>query len=166
MTNVKLGKKHLAIAVMACLCMALIAFPAYGFYYVHDEGVSDAADGQGAYEIFCVVDETAIGGPVTSSLVFVPAGSTGADVLDEAIMSSENQNGLDAIHNYDVTSVAEALDGATYTVAVYNTGDSQPVDQYDVSSADVSGAYAAQSKGDENTVLDRYDNVVITVTAA
>ena len=166
MTNVKHGKKYLAIAVMACLCMALIAFPAYGFYYVHDEGVSDASAGRGVYEIFCVVDETAVGGPVTSSLMFVPAGSTAADVLDEAIVSSENQNGLTAIHNYDVKSVAEDLAGATYTVAVYNTGDSQQPSDYDATSADVAGGYAASSKGDESTVLDRYDNVVVTVTAA
>lgn len=166
MTNVKLGKKHLAIAVMACLCLALIAFPAYGFYYVHDEGVSDEHSGKGVYEIFCVVDETAVGGPVTSSLMFVPEGSTAADVLDEAIVSSESQNGLEAIHNYDVTSVAEDLAGVSYTVAVYGTGDSQPVDKYDAASTNVKAGYAANPKGDENTVLDRYDNVVVTVSAS
>ena len=165
MTNVKLGKKHLAIAVMACLCLALIAFPAYGFYYVHDEGVSDAHSGKGVYEIFCVVDETAVGGPVTSSLMFVPEGSTAADVLDEAVASSQSQQGLEAIHNYDVKSVKADLEGMPYTVAVYGTGDSQPVDKYDAAATDVTAGYAASSKGDENTVLDRYDNVVVTVTA-
>lgn len=35
MTNAAFGKKVLAIAVLACLCAALIAVPAYGFYYVH-----------------------------------------------------------------------------------------------------------------------------------
>lgn len=34
MTNAAFGKKVLAIAVLACLCAALIAVPAYGFYYV------------------------------------------------------------------------------------------------------------------------------------
>ena len=40
MTNAAFGKKVLAIAVLACLCAALIAVPAYGFYYVHDDSVS------------------------------------------------------------------------------------------------------------------------------
>lgn len=166
MTNVKLGKKHLAIAVMACLCLALIAFPAYGFYYVHDEGVSDAHSGKGVYEIFCVVDETAVGGPVTSSLMFMPEGSTAADVLEEAVASSESQNGLEAIHNYDVTSVKEDLEGKSYTITVYGTGETQAVDKYDAASTDVKAGYTASAKGDGSTVLDRYDNVVVTVTAS
>ncbi len=62
MTNAAFGKKTLAIAVMASLCAALIAVPAYGFYHVHDDGVSDGSQGLGAYEVFMVVDETAVGG--------------------------------------------------------------------------------------------------------
>lgn len=107
MTNAAFGKKVLAIAVLACLCAALIAVPAYGFYYVHDDSVSDSSDGLGSYEVFMVVDETAVGGDVHSDLMFVPAGSTADVVLTEGIISSENQNGLDAIHNYDVQSVAD-----------------------------------------------------------
>ena len=59
---------------------SLIAVPAYGFYYVHDDSVSDSSDGLGSYEVFMVVDETAVGGDVHSDLMFVPAGST-ADVV-------------------------------------------------------------------------------------
>ena len=106
MTNVAFGKKTLAIAVMASLCAALIAVPAYGFYHVHDDGVSDGSQGLGAYEVFMVVDETAVGGDVHSDLMFVPAGSTADVVLDEGIISSESQACLDAILNYVVQSVA------------------------------------------------------------
>ena len=55
MTNAAFGKKVFAIAVLACLCAALIAVPAYGFYYVHDDSVSDSSDGLGSYEVFMVV---------------------------------------------------------------------------------------------------------------
>ena len=127
MTNAAFGKKVLAIAVLACLCAALIAVPAYGFYYVHDDSVSDSSDGLGSYEVFMVVDETAVGGDVHSDLMFVPAGSTADVVLTEGIISSENQNGLDAIHNYDVQSVADylAANGYNAEISVYPTGDVQ-----------------------------------------
>lgn len=123
MTNAAFGKKVLAIAVLACLCAALIAVPAYGFYYVHDDSVSDSSDGLGSYEVFMVVDETAVGGDVHSDLMFVPAGSTADVVLTEGIISSENQNGLDAIHNYDVQSVADylAANGYNAEISVYPT---------------------------------------------
>ena len=139
MTNAAFGKKVLAIAVLACLCAALIAVPAYGFYYVHD-------------------------------LMFVPAGSTADVVLTEGIISSENQNGLDAIHNYDVQSVADylAANGYNAEISVYATGEQQAYKDaegaYAATSQNVSEAYTAPAKGDGSTVLDRYDNVVITVT--
>ena len=98
MTNAAFGKKVLAIVGLACLCAALLAVPAYGFYYVHDDSVSDSSDGLGAYEVFMVVDETAVGGDVHSDLMFVPAGSTADVVLNEGIISSENQAGLDAMN--------------------------------------------------------------------
>ena len=154
MTNAAFGKKVLAIAVLACLCAALIAVPAYGFYYVHDDSVSDSSDGLGSYEVFMVVDETAVGGDVHSDLMFVPAGSTADVVLTEGIISSENQNGLDAIHNAEIS--------------VYATGEQQAYKDaegaYAATSQNVSEAYTAPAKGDGSTVLDRYDNVVITVT--
>ena len=152
MTNAAFGKKVLAIAVLACLCAALIAVPAYGFYYVHDDSVSDSSDGLGSYEVFMVVDETAVGGDVHSDLMFVPAGST------------------DAIHNYDVQSVADylAANGYNAEISVYATGEQQAYKDaegaYAATSQNVSEAYTAPAKGDGSTVLDRYDNVVITVT--
>ena len=170
MTNAAFGKKVLAIAVLACLCAALIAVPAYGFYYVHDDSVSDSSDGLGSYEVFMVVDETAVGGDVHSDLMFVPAGSTADVVLTEGIISSENQNGLDAIHNYDVQSVADylAANGYNAEISVYPTGDVQAYKDaegaYAATSQNASEAYTAPAKGDGSTVLDRYDNVVITVT--
>lgn len=170
MTNAAFGKKVLAIAVLACLCAALIAVPAYGFYYVHDDSVSDSSDGLGSYEVFMVVDETAVGGDVHSDLMFVPAGSTADVVLTEGIISSENQNGLDAIHNYDVQSVADYLAANSYNaeISVYPTGEQQAYKDaegaYAATSQNVSEAYTAPAKGDGSTVLDRYDNVVITVT--
>ena len=170
MTNAAFGKKALAVAVLACLCAALIAVPAYGFYYVHDDSVSDASSGLGAHEIFMVVDETAVGGDVHSSLMFVPAGSTADVVLSEGIMSSEDQNGLDAIHNYDVQSVSDylAANGYNAEISVYATGEVQAYKDaegaYAATSQNVADAYTSSSKGDGSTVLDRYDNVVITVT--
>ena len=170
MTNAAFGKKTLAIAVMASLCAALIAVPAYGFYHVHDDGVSDGSQGLGAYEVFMVVDETAVGGDVHSDLMFVPAGSTADVVLTEGVISSESQNGLDAIHNYDVQSVADylAAQGYTATISVYPTGEVQAYQDaegaYAATSQDVPGGYTSPSKGDGATTLDRYDNVVITVT--
>ena len=148
MTNAAFGKKVLAIAVLACLCAALIAVPAYGFYYVHDDSVSDSSDGLGSYEVFSTADV----------------------VLTEGIISSENQNGLDAIHNYDVQSVADylAANGYNAEISVYATGEQQAYKDaegaYAATSQNVSEAYTAPAKGDGSTVLDRYDNVVITVT--
>ena len=167
MTNAAFGKKTLAIAVMASLCAALIAVPAYGFYHVHNEDAGNA-DGQGVIEVVCTVDETAQGGTIRTDLMFLPEGSTADAVLAEAVVSSENQTGLDAIHNYDVTTLGDYLQGKnyTYTVAVYPTGEVQAYKDaegaYAATSQNVSEAYTA--KGDGSTVVDRYDNVVITVT--
>lgn len=102
--------------------------------------------------------------------MFVPAGSTADVVLTEGIISSENQNGLDAIHNYDVQSVADylAANGYNAEISVYATGEQQAYKDaegaYAATSQNVSEAYTAPAKGDGSTVLDRYDNVVITVT--
>ena len=72
MANVSWGKKLLAIAVACCAC-AMIAVPAYAFYYVHsDEGVQ--VESKGVYEVTCVLDETAQGGAIRSELVIVPRG--------------------------------------------------------------------------------------------
>lgn len=101
-----------------------------------------------------VVDETAVGGDVHSDLMFVPAGSTADVVLTEGIISSENQNGLDAIHNYDVQSVADylAANGYNAEISVYATGEQQAYKDaegaYAATSQNVSEAYTAPAKGD------------------
>lgn len=152
MANVSWGKKLLAVAVACCAC-AMIAVPAYAFYYVHsDEGVQ--VESKGVYEVTCVLDETAQGGAVRSELVIVPEGSTVKDLLNEDVMSSENQNGLEAIHNYDVTSLADYLAGKQYTATVHSADSQKPGTQT---------THDGQGTTGESTQLNRYDNVVIKV---
>ena len=152
MANASWGKRFLAIAVACCVC-ALIAVPAYAFYYVHsDEGTQ--VESKGVYEITCVLDETAQGGSVRSELVIVPEGSTVKDLLNEDVRSSNNQNGLSAIHNYDATSLADYLSGKQYTCTVYAVGSQKPGTQT---------THDGQGTTGESTVLNRYDNVVIKV---
>ena len=144
MANVSWGKKLLAIAVACCAC-ARIAVPAYAFYYVHsDEGVQ--VESKGVYEVTCVLDETAQGGAIRSELVIVPEGSTVKDLLNEDVMSSENQNGLEAIHNYDA--------GKQYTATVYAAETQKPGTQT---------THDGQGTTGDDTQLNRYDNVVIKV---
>ena len=152
MTNVAWGKKILAVAVLGCLC-ALIAVPAYAFYYVHDEQ-NVAASGKGAIEITCTVDETAQGGGVRTALLMVPEGSTAAACLNEGVVSSNSQDGLKAIHDYSVSSLADELSGKQYTCTVYKAESQKPGTQ---TTHDGSGTEG------ENTPLKRFDNVVFTV---
>lgn len=154
MTNVTTGKKLLAIAFLACLCVSLVCVPAYGFYYVHNEDAGNEA-GLGTYEVLVTVDESAVNGKVTTDLMFLPEGSTAEAILDEAIMSSENQNGLDAIHNYDVQSLRDYLGDRAYTIEVYQAG-SQGVG--------TQTTHDASAYGDGNTAVGRYDNVVVVVS--
>lgn len=152
MANVSWGKKLLAIAVACCAC-AMIAVPAYAFYYVHsDEGVQ--VESKGVHEVTCVLDETAQGGAIRSELVIVPEGSTVKDLLNEDVVSSENQNGLEAIHNYDATSLADYLAGKQYTATVYAAETQKPGTQT---------THDGQGTTGEDTQLNRYDNVVIKV---
>ena len=152
MANASWGKKVLAIAVACCAC-ALIAVPAYAFYYVHsDEGTQ--VESKGAYEITCVLDETAQGGGVHSELVFVPEGSTVKDLLNEDVISSNNQNGLKAIHNYDATSLADYLSGKQYTCTVHAAMSQKPGTHTTYDTPGTTGL---------DTQLERYDNVVIKV---
>lgn len=155
MANVASKKRPLALAAIACVCALVVAAPAaYAFWYVHgDEHVADAG-GQGVYEISCTLDASALGEGVTTDLIFVPEGSSAADCLDEMVVSSNSQNGLDAIHNYDTQSVADALAGKNYTVTVYHAEDQKPGTH---TTHDVAGTTG------ESTSLERYDNVVITL---
>ena len=69
-------------------------------------------------------------------------------------MSSENQNGIDAIHNYDVTSLKDYLSGKQYTCTVY-AAESQK--------SGTQTTHDGQGTTGEDIQLNRYDNVVITV---
>ncbi len=155
MANVVSKKRPLALAAIGCVCALVVAAPAaYAFWYVHgDDHVADAG-GKGVYEVACTFDASALGEGVTTDVIFVPEGSTAADCLDEMVVSSESQNGLDAIHDYSYTSLSDYLDGKSYTISVYHAEDQKPGTH---TTHDVSG-----TTGD-NTTLERYDNVVITV---
>lgn len=155
MANVASTKRRLALVAIACVCALVVAAPAaYAFWYVHsDEHVADSG-GKGVYEIACTLDASAVGEGVTTGVIFVPEGSTAADCLNEMVVSSNSQNGLDAIHNYDTQAVADALAGKNYTITVYHAEDQKPGTHTTHDAAGTTG---------ENTALERYDNVVITL---
>ena len=154
MVNKAMGRRFLIIAIACCVC-ALIAVPcAWAFYHVHsDEGAQTQS--QGVYEVTCVLDETAQGGGVRSELVIVPECSTVKDLLNEDIRSSNSQNGISAIHNYDVSSLAEYLSGKNYTCTVYAADTQKP---------GTHTTHDGAGKTGDSTQLSRYDNVVIKVS--
>ena len=154
MANVALGKKVLAIAVLACLAAALVAVPAFALYYVHGEDNVAANDGKGAIEVCLTVDATAVGEGVHTSLIFVPEGSTAKACLDEGITSSNSQNGLKAIHDYGYSSLSEYLANKTWTCTVHKAASQSPGTQTTYDSEGVVG---------ETTPLERFDSVVFTV---
>lgn len=154
MTNAKLGKKSLAVAFLACLVALIVSVPAYAYYHVHDEDVSTGSGAKGVIEVFVVLDETNVGGTATSSLIFMPADATAEDCLLEAIVSSKCQAGLDAIHNYDATRLADYLDGSNIAIDVYAAGSQNP---------GTHTTYDTTPKGGADSALERFDNVVITV---
>lgn len=152
MANAARGKKLLAAAALVCAC-SLVAVPAYAFYYVHDDELV-AADSKGAITIVCTVDETASNGGVKTGVVMVPEGSTAGDCLKEIVVSSESQNGLEAIHDYSVSSLADELSGKQYTCTVHKAASQAPGTQTTYDSAGTEG---------ESTPLERWDSVVVTV---
>ena len=154
MANVAHGRKILAIAVLACLCAALVSVPAFAFYYVHSEDVSAESSGKGAIEVSVTVDATAVGDGVRTALIFVPEGSTAAVCLDEGVESSNSQNGLDAIHDYSYSSLSEYLADKNWTCTVYKAG-SQELGTHTT--------YDSEGTVGENTPVERYDSVVFTV---
>lgn len=152
MANVAWGKRILAVVVLGCLC-ALITVPAYAMFYVHsEENVAEASNG--VIEVTCTVDETAQGGGVRCSLIMVPEGSTAADCLSEGIVSSNSQEGLEAIHDYSTSSLADELSGKQYTCTVYSAEDQTPGTQT---------TYDGSGTQGEDTPLNRFDSVVFTV---
>ncbi|WP_449316202.1 hypothetical protein [Rubneribacter sp.] len=152
MANAFRGKRLLAAAALGCTC-ALVAAPAYAYYHVHDDEVA-AADGKGAIEIVCTVDRTAQNGGVKTGVVMVPEGSTASDCLKEAVTSSESQNGLDAIHDYSVSRLADDLSGEQYTCTVHKAASQKPGTQT---------TYDSEGSKGEDTPLERWDSVVVTV---
>ena len=155
MANVAQGKKILAIAVLACIVAALIAVPAFAFYNVHSEENTAANNGRGAEEILVTVDASAIGEGTHAGLIFVPEGSTAEACLEEGIISSNSQNGLEAIHSYGYDSLKDYLDGKTWTCTVYNAETQKPGTQ---TTHDKTGTEGT------STSLNRYDNVVFTIS--
>ena len=156
MENVKACKKRvLALAAAACLCASLVAAPAaYAFYYVHGEEHVAAEGGKGVIEVNCTVDATAQGGGVYTDLILVPAGATAADCLTEMVVSSESQNGLEAIHDYGYASLEGYLGDKSWTCTVYDAG-SQDVG--------TQTTFDAEGTEGESTPLERFDNVVLTL---
>lgn len=151
-------KKIVAVAAVAVAVVALIAVvaygTAYGFWYVHDETLQEE-DNDGAIEVCVTIDETAIGNGTRAGLIYLPEGSTAADVLTEAVVTSECFATIDDLHNYDVTTLGDDLADYTYTIDVYSVDDQEP---------GTHTTHDGESLGGEDTVLERYNTVYITVT--
>ena len=56
----------------------------------------------------------------------MPEGSTAADLLSEVVESSNSQNGLEAIHDYSYSSLAELTANNTVTFTTYKAGSQEP----------------------------------------
>ena len=151
MANVSWGKKLLAIAVACCAC-AMIAVPAYAFYYVHsDEGVQ--VESKGVYEVTCVLDETAQGGAIRSELVIVPEGSTVKDLLNEMSCPARTRTALRPF----ITTTPPA-----WPITWPASSTRQPCTPPRLRSRHADHARRSGHHGDD-TQLNRYDNVVIKV---
>jgi hypothetical protein len=155
MAKLKSGKRFLAVTLLVCLCVCLLCIPAFAMYYVHSEDNVQKSESKGAWEICLTVDESATGGGVYTSLIFIPNGGTVQDCLDEDLTSSNNQNGLKAIHSYKTKSLSKYLEGKKWSCKVYNAGSQKAGTQ----TTHTGKGTAATT----DTALQRYDNVVITV---
>lgn len=147
--------KKLACGVVAVAACAAVAVPmAYGQWYVAGASAADST-AKGAMEVHVTVDDSADNGAVYTKLVYIPNEGTVQDVLDEMVISSNSQNGLKAIHNYDFTSIEDKVSKGDYEIAVWNAEAQAPGTQttHDSDGTAVSDA-ASQT-------LSRYDNVVI-----
>lgn len=155
MTQINVSKKSLLAVVAVALVGALfVVGQAFAMYYVHSDA-QVAKEGMGAMEVLATLDESATGGAVRTELVFIHEGASADDVLDEMLISSESQQGVEAIHNYDTQSVRDYLQSKAYTVEVHDAASQKPGTQT---------TYDTSSKGDAKTTLNRYDNVVIRVS--
>ena len=156
MANVAHGKKILAIAVLACLVAALVSVPAFAFYYVHDDEHVSESTAKGAMEVCVTLDAKAIGEGVHTELIFVPDGSTAEACLSEDIVASNNQNGLEAIHSYGYSSLADYLADKDWTCTVHAAASQNPGTQT---------TYDTDGESGTDIQLNRYDSVVFTVNA-
>ena len=155
MAKLKGGKKILAVSLLVCLCVCLLCVPAFAMYYVHSDDNVQNAKGKGAQEICLTVDASATKDGVYTSLIFIPNGGTVQDCLSEDIVSSNNQNGLKAIHNYKFKSLSDYLKGKKWSCKVYSAGSQK---------AGTKTTHTSKGKtAKADTTLQRYDNVVITV---
>lgn len=161
MENVTVSrKKFLAVVVGVCLCALLVAVPAYALFYVHgnDYGVSEVENG--AMEVVVTIDETAIGKTAWSGVFMVPANATAEQCLEQAIKSSENQNGITAIHDYSYSTAREFMDaeGGSWTITVYEAEAQKPGTHttQDTAGTDV-------SNNADSYVVGRYDQVVARI---
>ena len=71
------------------------------------------------------------------------------------IKSSNSQNGLEAIHDYSYSSLAELTANNTVTFTTYKAGSQEPGTHTTQNGEGIEGA---------DTPLERFDNVVITVS--
>ncbi len=157
MADAARGKRILVAAALVGAC-SLVAVPAYGFYYVHNDELV-ATESKGAIEIVCTLDETASNGGVKTGVIMVPEGSTVGDCLKEAVVSNENQNGLEAIHDYSVSSLADDLSDKQYTCTVHKAASQAPGTQTTYDSAGTDGEdtvlRALGQRGDHGGVARR-----------
>ena len=76
MANAARGKRILVAAALVGAC-SLVAVPAYGFYYVHNDELV-ATESKGAIEIGCTLDETASNGGVKTGSSWFPKAAPSA----------------------------------------------------------------------------------------
>lgn len=158
MVNVaKKGKRRLIICIACAAVCALLIAPtaANAFWYVHTEDNTENSTSMGVIEVLVTLDSTAQGGDVHVEEIFVPSDATVADALEEAIVASNDQNGLDAIHSYEYESFADYLADEDYTIEVYHA---------DTQEAGTHTTYDTEATGtDVDVVLERFDSVVFTL---
>ncbi len=148
-------KQKLACGAVAVAAVAAVAVPAaYGQWYVAGTA-SENSTALGAMEVHVTLDDSANNGGIYTKLVYVPSDGTVEDAISEMVVSSNSQNGLKAIHNYDFESIADQVSKGNYEVTVWNAESQKAGTQttHDDEGTAVSD-YASQT-------LSRYDNVVI-----
>lgn len=155
MIDMRMKRVGIAAACMGLLCSAAIALPAQALPYTHSEQEADA--GLGVVHIAVTLDTTAI--DHAKKAVWLPVNHERATVdavLNEFLYASEDKVDRFAHADYDTQSLAEYLDGKTYTVAVYKAAAQEPGD---------ATVYTSETIGDATFAdLATGDAVYITVT--